>query len=107
MGEPSTAGGCSFLGSIFIMECGRGALALVLDGLAEFHDLAQLQDEPLERERAEATGRAVLEMIASELSIRTKHLTASSRRMAATGTQQLMNVSPLLDAARAKSASTG
>ena len=78
--EPVTAARCSFLGSLYIMECGRGSLALVLDGLPEFHDRAQLDDELLGRESAEATGRAVLEQIASELSARNAIFTARERK---------------------------
>jgi hypothetical protein len=81
--EPATAGGCSFLGSLHIMECGGGSPALVLDGLPELHDRAQLEDERLGRECAEATGREVLERIASELAGRNALLAAPGRKLAA------------------------
>ena len=81
------AGGCSFLGSLYVIECGRGSLALVLDGLPEFHDRAQLEDERLGSECAEAMGRAVLERIASELSTRSARLGAPTRKLTAHGMQ--------------------
>jgi|GEM_PF-6149395 hypothetical protein len=103
--EPAMAGGCSFLGSLYVIECGRGSLALVLDGLPEFHDRAQLEDERLGSECAEAMGRAVLERIASELSTRSARLGAPSRKLTAHIMQHSMgNVSPLRHAAGAKNA---
>ena len=106
--EPSAAGGCSFIGSMSIMECGRSTLAIVLDGMAEVHEFAQLQDERLGRESAEATGRAVLERIASELALRSWDMASPRRRIAAAGNQRFMrSASPMLHAARAKSARMG
>jgi hypothetical protein len=104
---PLTTGECSFLGTLSIMECGRGRQALILDGYIEIHDQQQLQDEQLARERAETTGHAVLEGIASALAAHNWHL-AHSRRMANRRRQRFMtNASPMLHAARTNSAKMG
>ena len=89
--EPLTAGGCSFLGSLMLMKCGKGSLALVLDGLVEVHDPAQLQDDRLARECAAATGRAVLERISSSLSAHNRLSAAPSRRLTAHPAHHLMS----------------
>ena len=103
--EPAADAGCSFLGSMSVMECGRGTFGLILDGLAEVHDRAQLEDEHLARVRAEATGRAVLKRVAAELALRSLRLASPRRRIVATAGQRPMSpVSPMRQAANARSA---
>lgn len=105
---PAGPGVCSFLGTMSIIQCGRGRPALILDGQVEVHDPAQLQDERLARTCAEAVGHAVLDRIAAALTPPVLHLAAPSRRMAARSDQRFMsNVSPMLHAARNKSARMG
>ena len=66
--EPSGAAPCSFMGLLSLMECGRGRpLALVLEGATQVRRGADVRDERRVRERAEASGRAVLERIAAKL----------------------------------------
>jgi hypothetical protein len=82
---PSAPGVCSFLGTMSIMECGRGTLALILDGQVEIR-------EP---------------RVASALAEHTS-ISAPGRRMTAGSDHRFMsNVSPMPHAARSRSARMG
>jgi hypothetical protein len=84
--QPFAAGGCSFIGSLSIVDEGPyDAPALVLEGT----------DARLDQANAETIGRAVLEYIAAELTTRS----VAQRFM--------RNTAPMLHAASAKRARMG
>ena len=95
---PATHDGPAFIGSLSIVKCGRRTLALVLDGMVEVHDRAELQDEALARVRAEAVGRSVLERVAVELTFRNRQRVAQ---------RPINHATPMLQTANARSAKAG
>lgn len=105
--EPATSEGSSFIGSLSVMKCGRSSLALVLDGMAEIHRQAELQDERLARASAEAVGRSVLERVAGELAIRGWPRTASAREFGGVAQRPMSHAAPMLHTANARSAKMG
>lgn len=77
--EPNGAAQCSFMGLLSLMECGGGRpLTLVLEGATQLRRDADVRDEHRVRERAEASGRAVLERIAAKLGTRSQSFASAS-----------------------------
>ena len=106
--EPAARGGYSFIGSLSVIKCGRRTQALVLDGMVEVHDRAELQDEALARASAEAMGRSVLQRMAAELTIRGRQAGVTDRSVRALRAQRPINhAAPMLHTAKPRSARMG
>ncbi len=105
--EPVGPETCSFIGSLSIVSGAAGdSSAFKLEGMAQLHGLTRFRDEGWAQASAEATGRAVLERIGSELAGHALCI-APAGLTAGNGQCFTRNAAPVLHAAGATRASTG